>query len=237
MTTREELAGKLIKAWRYFFDRGFVDGFGHISCRAPEAGYFLVSRHSLGSHAVPEDFVLVDLDGRQVDTSAMLPGELPIHLEIYRRRPDVGSVAHFHTMFATSFSVSDRQLRPTYFPAAIFRAGIPIHPDPRLVNSRERGVALAETLGEHRAALMKAHGVVVTGRDIEEMFASVFILEDNAHRTWLAASMGKIEYLSDDCLLEIEQEILTSRGPLRRIWALCEEHADTSNRSDAGSTS
>jgi ribulose-5-phosphate 4-epimerase/fuculose-1-phosphate aldolase len=103
MTTREELAGKLIKAWRYFFDRGFVDGFGHISCRAPEAGYFLVSRHSLGGHAAPEDFVLVDLDGRQVDASAMLPGELPIYLEIYRRRPDVGSVAHFHTMFATSF--------------------------------------------------------------------------------------------------------------------------------------
>jgi hypothetical protein len=52
------------------------------------------------------------------------------------------------------------------------------------------------------------------------MFAAVFILEDNTHRTWIAASMGRVEYISDETLDEIEAEILKSRGPLRRIWSL-----------------
>jgi len=215
---------KLLKAWRYFFDKGYVDGFGHISARAGNRSHMLLSRHSLGHGATVEDFVVVDFEGRQIGTSAPLPGELPIHSEIYRSRPDVGSVAHFHSTFATSFSVSDRQLKPTYFPAAIFRDGVPIHPDSRLVSDRARGAALVQTLGTQRAALLKAHGIVVTGDTVEEMFAGVFILEDNARRTWVAASMGKVDYISDEALAEIEAEILKTRGPLRRIWSLCEEH-------------
>jgi ribulose-5-phosphate 4-epimerase/fuculose-1-phosphate aldolase len=119
--------------------------------------------------------------------------------------------------------MSPVELRPTYFLASIFRDGIPIHPDSRLVTDAERGAALAETLGPHRAALMKAHGIVVTGDDIMEMTAAVFILEDNAHRTWISASMGEPEYLSDEAMAKIEPELLKTRGPYRRIWALCED--------------
>ena len=227
MADNSELALKLLKAWRFFFDKGFVDGFGHISARTADPNRMLLSRHNLGRDANLDDFVIVDLEGNQIGTSAPLPGELPIHLEVMRRRPDVGSVAHFHNTYATSFSMAEPELRPTYFPAAIFRDGIPIHPDSRLINNRERAIAMAATLGSHRAALLKAHGVVVTGRDVEEMVASVFILEDNAHRTWIAASMGKVQYLTEDAMVEIEREILQNRGPFRRIWALCESHSDS----------
>jgi len=225
MINNSEIAEKLLKAWRFFYDKNYVDGFGHISARTADPNRMLISRHSLGKNVTREDFVVVDLDGNQIGTSAALPGELPIHSEIYRSRPDVGSISHFHNTFATSFTMTSQELRPTYFPAAIFRDGIPIHPDSRLVNSSERGRALAATLKSHRAALLKAHGVVVTGRDVEEMVAASFILEDNAHRTWLAASMGDVQYISDEALLEIEAEVLKSRGPLKRIWAMCEEHS------------
>jgi len=226
MSSNQELAEKLVKAWRFFFAKGLVDGFGHISARTEDPSRFLISRHALARKVSIADFVVVGLDGNQIGTSAPLPGELPIHLEVYRTRLDVGSVAHFHTTFSTSFSVSDRPLKPTYFPAAIFRDGIPIHPDSRLINNAQRGSEFIATLGMHRAALLKAHGVVVTGRDVEEMVAGVFILEDNAHRTWIAASMGQVDYISEQALAEIEAEVLKSRGPIRRIWALCEEHSD-----------
>ena len=57
------------------------------------------------------------------------------------------------------------------------------------------------------------------------MTASVFILEDNAHRTWISATMGEAEYLSDEAMAEIEPELLKTRGPYGRIWALCEDEA------------
>jgi ribulose-5-phosphate 4-epimerase/fuculose-1-phosphate aldolase len=223
--TNAALAGKLITAWRFFYGRGFVDGFGHISARTEYAHHLLLTPHALGYDATPDDLVIVDLDGRQHGREVRLPSELPIHLEIYKSRPDVGSIAHFHCHFATSFSMSARNLQPTYFLASIFRDGIPVHHDSRLIRTPDRAASLAKTLGPHRAALMRAHGIVVTGQDIEEMTAGVFIMEDNARRTWLAAAMGEFETLSAAEMAENEDEILRTRGPIDRIWALCEEEA------------
>jgi ribulose-5-phosphate 4-epimerase/fuculose-1-phosphate aldolase len=219
-----DIAAKLATAWRFLYDKGFIEGFGHISARAADPGQMLITPHSLGRVAGPDDFALTDMQGRQIGTQHHLPGEWPIHAEIYKVRPDVGSVAHFHPLYPTSFGISDQPLRPTYFLASIFRSGIPIHPDSRLVNTEARGVALAETLGPHRAAIMKAHGIVVVGADVEEMLAASYLFEDNAHRTWVAASMGKVEYLSDEVMAEVEAEMMKSRGPFRRIWSMCECH-------------
>ncbi len=219
------LAEKLNTAWRFFYGRGFVDGFGHISARTNDPDRILMTPHELGFESRPEDFVIVDLDGNQHGGSVKLPGELPIHLEVYKSRPDVGSVAHFHCHHATSFSMSEHDLRPTYFLASIFRDGIPVHPDSRLILNQERGEAMAKTLGSHRATLLRAHGIVVSGADVEEMTAGVFIMEDNAKRTWIAAAMGKIETLGAEEMAEIEAEILATRGPIGRIWALCEAEA------------
>lgn len=219
--TNDVLRVKLDQAWRFFWARGFVDGFGHISARTQRPDHILITPHDLGRRSTPADFVIVDLDGKQVGSEVKLPGELPIHLEVYKTRPDVNSVAHFHCLYPTSFSMSSVELRPTYFMASIFRDGLPIHPDSRLVLNGERGAALAETLGGHRAALMKAHGIVVTGDCVEEMTAVTYILEENAHRTWVTAAMGDVEYLSDEAMAEIEGELLKTRAPFKRIWTLC----------------
>ena len=80
----------------------------------------------------------------------------------------------------------------------------------------------SKTLGDRRAALLKAHGVVIAGADIIEMVAAAFILEDNARRTWTSAAIGNVEFLSDEIMAEIEAEALSHRGPFKRIWALCE---------------
>ncbi len=226
MADEREHAEKLAKTWRFLYDRGFIEGFGHISARTSDSNRILISPHSLGPRATAEDFVIIDLEGRQYGTDALLPGEAPIHLEIYKVRPDVGSVGHFHCIYPTSFGMSDQELRPTYFLASIFRDGVPIHPDSRLVLTKERGSALAQTLGSHRAAILKAHGIVAVGQDIEEMLAVTYILEDNAHRTWVSAAMGKVEYLSDEAMAEIEPELIKTRGPYRRIWAMCECHSE-----------
>ena len=223
--SNEILREKLDTAWRFFYARGFVDGFGHISARTRDPERFLVTPHDLGRRSRPEDFVIVDLDGNQIGSDVHLPGELPIHLEVYKARPDVGSVAHFHCLYPTSFSMSDVPLKPTYFMASIFRDGLPIHPDSRLVLDGERGAALAKTLGPHRAALMKAHGIVVTGETVEEMTAVAYILEENAHRTWVTATMGAVEYLSDEAMAEIEAELLKTKAPFKRIWTLCQNEA------------
>jgi ribulose-5-phosphate 4-epimerase/fuculose-1-phosphate aldolase len=219
------LAEKLNKAWRFLYGRGSIDGFGHITARTSDPNKLLVTPHSLGGDSTPDDFVMVDLEGKQVDSDVKLPAELPIHLAIYRRRPDVGAVAHLHSLYATSFTMNDQELGVSYFLGSVFRSGIPTHPDPRLILDDERSEALAATLGPHRAVLMKAHGIAVAGDDVEEMLSWAFLLEENARRTWVSSTIGKVEFLDDVVMEEIEAEMLASRGPIKRIWALCESEA------------
>jgi ribulose-5-phosphate 4-epimerase/fuculose-1-phosphate aldolase len=35
MSSSEELMEKALKAWRFMYRRGFIEGFGHISFRVP----------------------------------------------------------------------------------------------------------------------------------------------------------------------------------------------------------
>ncbi len=226
MESNKPLADKLNKVWRFLYGRGFIDGFGHISARTEIPDQILVAPHSLRDDSHPEDFVLVDLEGNQLETDVKLPAELPIHLSIYKSRPDVESVAHLHAGYATSFSMSSQELGISYFLGSVFRRGIPVHPDPRLIVNTERADALATSLGPHRAVLMKAHGVAVAGEGVEEMLAWAFLLEENARRTWLSAAVGEVEFLDDAIMEQIESEMLASRGPIKRIWSLCEAESE-----------
>ena len=83
----------------------------------------------------------------------------------------------------------------------------------------------AATVNARTTPLVPASGIVVTGADVEEMTAGVFIMEDNARRTAIAAAMGRFETLGAAEMEEIEAEIFKTRGPVGRIWALCEAEA------------
>jgi ribulose-5-phosphate 4-epimerase/fuculose-1-phosphate aldolase len=217
---------KMLKAWRFLYARGFIEGFGHISSRLPGSDQFLISRHSLGPKADSEDLLLFDMEARKLAGEGDPPGEFPIHLEIYRARPDVGSVIHYHGLYATSFTSSEQTLRPIHVLGTIFNDGIPVYGDAKLVSNLQRGQALAKALGPHRAVLMRAHGAVVTGSDVEESVAAAFLLEDNAHRAYVSCALGKPVWLDDQTAAEAREELLKTRGPFRRIWALVESDTE-----------
>ncbi|MGZ8157020.1 MAG: class II aldolase/adducin family protein [Burkholderiales bacterium] len=219
----DSLMNRTLKGWRFLYRRGFIEGFGHLSVRLPDSNRFVLARHSLGMKANAEDFLEFDLDGRKLDGQGEAPGEYPIHLEILRARPDVGSVIHYHGMYSTAFTTTSGQwLRPIHLMGALFHDGIPTYQDPRLVSNRERGVALAKVLGPHRAVLMRAHGAAITGATVEEAVAGAFLFEENARRACVSAGLGTPVWLEEETAASAGKELIASRGPFRRVWALVE---------------
>ena len=218
----DALVTAALKAWRFLYRRGFIEGFGHISVRLPGSDRFLVMRHSAAVDATAEDFLLFDFDGNHLDGAGVAPGENPIHLEILRARPDVGSVIHYHGMYSTAFTSSGERLRAIHLMGTLFHDGIPVYPDPKLVSDRTRGVALAQALGPHRAVLMRSHGAAITGASVEEAVAGAFLFEENARRACISASLGRPLWLDDETAADAGAELLRSRGPFKRVWALVE---------------
>ncbi len=230
MYAPDALVAKLLKAWHFLYKRGFIEGFGHISARIPDSDLFLLARHSLGPRATADDFIVVDMLGRKVSGDGTMPGEYPIHLEILKARPDIGSVIHYHGLHSTAFTTSEHSLKPIHLMGTLFHDGIPVYDDPRLVSNADRGAALAQTLGPHRAVLLRAHGAAITGATIEECVGGTFLFEENARRAHTAASMGKPLWIDDQLAADAGSELLKSRGPFKRVWALVEsDHEQASH--------
>lgn len=217
-----ELMRKTLMAWKFLYARGFIEGFGHIGVRLPDSNHVMMTRHSLGAEASGEDMVVIDFKGTKISGKGDVPGEFPIHLEVMAARPDVNCVIHYHGMHSTAFTTSNQRLQPVHLMGTIFHDGIPVHPDPKLVNTYSRGAALAKSLGSHRVVLMCGHGATVTGATIEEAVGSAFLFEENAQRACLSAQIGEIKWIDPSVATEAGNELIKSRGPFRRVWAMVE---------------
>ena len=89
----------LVTANHVLYGQGVVDGFGHISARSPvDATHFFMARSLAPPEVTLADIMEFDSDGKVVGAdSRPAYAERFIHSEIYKIRPDVGSVVHGHS--------------------------------------------------------------------------------------------------------------------------------------------
>lgn len=173
---------------------------GHVSVRLPGRDEFLIQPFDQSRAALrPEHLLVCGMDGksRERSNAARPPSEVFIHSEIFRARPDVSAVAHFHHDLATTFSlVEDVPLRPIKNHAVRWESGIPTHADPSHVSTPELGRAAAATLGPHHALLIRAHGQVVVAEDLPALLTDCVHFVENAEALYRAATLGKIKPLT-----------------------------------------
>lgn len=213
-------------------DAGIMSYSGHVSARLPgaDASFLIQSIDQPRNGLRPEHMIVCDLDGRSIaaDPKLRAPIEVALHAEIYRARPDVKSVAHFHYDLATSFTlVEDVPLRLVKNHAVRWRSGIPVHDDPGHVAGAERGKALTRTLGPHHACQIRAHGQVIVAESVPAVFHDTIHFIENADAHHAAASIGKVRPLSAADLDLFEAELKRDRL-VDKLWAY---YLDGSRRS------
>jgi L-fuculose-phosphate aldolase len=107
MNTRleEQIRAEIVEAGRRMFERGFVaSNDGNISARLDEKRLMTTPKSVSKGFMTPDMMVIVDYDGNKVSGDRDASSELPMHLEIYRNRPDVNGVVHAHPPTATGFA-------------------------------------------------------------------------------------------------------------------------------------
>jgi len=84
---------------------------------------------------------------------------------VLRARPDVNCVIHTHPEHAVAFSSLGKQLQPMSNDGTMFSAGVPIFSETTdLIIDQGRGKAVARTLGDKGALILRNHGIVTAGR-------------------------------------------------------------------------
>lgn len=218
MPDLESLKTNLATAIRLLTAEGIMDFNGHLSYRLPGTDHLLINARAIARTALrAEDIVTIDLEGRAV-AGGEPPSESPIHTQIYRARPDVLSVAHIHPQYATVFGIAEKPLMPVFTCGCMFpREGVPLYADPDLIRTLAQGDALAKSLGNARAALMRGHGAVVVSEDILSCFNLCIWLEENAKKQLWAASLGAPRVFTDDEIKRVRASMWRPEV-IRKTW-------------------
>ncbi len=203
MATDTILREKLAICTRIFAMQGLIGVFGHVSAYDPGSRRVFLSpgMGSDRSTTKAEGIFVLGPSGNTLDAGeGDVPVEWPIHTALHAARSDALAVAHLHSPYATLFAIADRTFKPVTLQGALFAEGVPLYREANLVKTPAQGQQLVEVMGDKRAVLMRGHGAVVAGRDLEEVLFCSLVLEDDACKTMQAATLGEVGTISlEEC--------------------------------------
>jgi ribulose-5-phosphate 4-epimerase/fuculose-1-phosphate aldolase len=224
----------LVTGNRILADQGVVDGFGHISAREPgNPNRFLLARSMAPALVTAADIMEFDLDGNAIDARGRASYlERFIHSEIYKARPEVRAVVHSHSPAVIPFGVVGVPLQPIFHLGGFLAGGVPVFEiretgrgaTDMLIRNPDLGAALAKTLGDAPAALLRGHGNVVVGGSIKEAVFRAVYTEVNARLESEAMRLGggQVVFLNEE---EAKAAAETNSGQVDRPWELWKARA------------
>ena len=201
----QELRREVALACRVLAHAGLAaDVLGHVSVRA--AGGLLVRCRGPAESGLlfttAADVHLVGLGGgagrnerADLPDGYAVPGELAIHAETLRARPEVQAVVHAHPPALVAADLAGLNLRPVVgaynIPAArMAREGIPVYPRGVLIRRAELAQEMLAAMGTAPVCVLRGHGVTTTGASVPEAVIRALNLEALARVMLAAAQAG-----------------------------------------------
>lgn len=139
-----------------------------------------------------DSLVMVDvLSGEVIGNSRLRPSvDLPHHLYLYRRFPELGGIIHTHSNYATAFAAVLQPI-PLVLTAIADEFGGEIPCAPYIDNEEEHiGEAIVKYRTQAPAILLGNHGVFAWGATPRSALKAAIMTEDVAKTIWLAKQIG-----------------------------------------------
>ena len=161
-----------------------VSAGGNMSVRLNENEILITpSGRNKGSLA-PDDMVKLTMSGEVI--GAGRPSiEHKFHLALYSRNSDTNAIVHCHPLYCTTLAVKNTKIRCDLTPEGVLLLGDVRTVDYFTPGSQELVDAVAEN-SPYPVMLMRRHGALTQGKDLEEAFDRMEELEFQAHLQILA---------------------------------------------------
>ena len=150
---------------------------------------------------LPENIPIVDMEGNLIDGNMIPSIELPMHLEIYKNRPDINAIVHTHSVHCTAMAIARKPIPASCEDLVQIVGGDVRVSEYRLPGSVDLGKVVVDALVGRQAVILANHGLLAAGSTLKEKMKIAFICEKSAQATLLAANLGGAVSLSEeDCV-------------------------------------
>ncbi len=195
----EQIREQIIQTGKWIMERQLTWGTsGNISGRDGNRVYVTASGTVMGA-LKEEDIIICDLEGNILEGDKKPSKETGMHLEVYRKCPEVQAIIHVSPFYGTFCACSDIELKTNLFIESMYYdekiVSIPYYH----AGSRALAEAVREVCDDTHVILMQHHGILIYDKTLAECRTALDVTE-NVCKMNVMARMGGI------CLKEVETE-------------------------------
>jgi L-fuculose-phosphate aldolase len=182
---------------------------GNISVRLGNERVLITAAGICKGRMDVDDLLIVDLMGEVMDAAKgrKPSSETPMHLEVYKQRPDVFAVIHSHPIFATALTVAGLEFPADILPEVMLTLkDVPVtaYATP---SSHEDADVIRPWIRDHNAILLRQHGSLTVGKNLDEALIHLERIEHVAEVFWRASMLGNVNHIPADDLEKLRQKL------------------------------
>ena len=184
--------------------KGFVAANdGNISVKINDHEYYCTPTGVSKGSLTPDMIIKVDENGKKIEGKLNPSSEIKMHMRVYQKRPDVTAVVHAHPPVATAFTVADIDLDQYILPEAVLTIGNVPTCDYGTPSTMEIPDSLDPFLQNHDAFLLRNHGALTVGCNLNKAFFVMEEVEFNAVICKHAMDLGAVHEISNEQLKKL----------------------------------
>jgi len=194
MIRESKARNDIVEIGRRLWMRGFVAANdGNLSVRLGNERVLITPTGVSKGFMNPADLLVCDMQGVVLShhNRVVKPTtELPMHLEIYHLREDVGGIVHAHPPMSTAFAAAGLSLKECLLAeTAILLGEVPLAPY-ATPSTQEVPASIRPVVPTCDAVLLANHGAVTYGESIQDAHFKMETLEHSAKVTFYAKQLG-----------------------------------------------
>jgi len=179
---------------------------GNVSQRIGDTGSVAITPSSKDYSCLdPDDIMVVSLDGEVLEGDRNPSIETPMHLAVYKARPDVSAVVHTHSVYATTLAVLRLPLPPIIDEFVVRLGGQVEVAKYAMPGTEELARNAIEALGPRNGVLLANHGPLCCAGTLHDALHNAQLLERAAQIYLIArAAIGlkKVSTISTEAQAE-----------------------------------
>jgi len=165
---------------------------GNVSGRDPKTDLVVIKPSGVSyDKLLPDNLVVVDLNGNVIEGDLKPSVDMATHLYVYKHIPEIMSVIHTHSTYASAFAAVGKPIPVCLTAMAdFFGCDIPVG-ELVLIGEEEIGKEIVRKIGNSKAIIMKNHGPFTIGTSVNEALQAAIFLEEGAKVLIMSRILGE----------------------------------------------